>query len=119
MTPRKRPEYEVQVDTVGTYSAGQVIPDVVYDSVKEGYDIRLKVWDGGTVQISGQKRDMIKSFLEEKRYVITSEHYHYLIRTRGKKTDPSPICQKVRELGLKLLSVRVIGELVPDEDRGR
>ena len=119
MTPRKRPEYTIQFDTAGTFSTGQVIPDVLYDSVKEGYDIRLKVWDGGIVQVSGQKRVAIKSFLEEKRYAITSEYYHYSIRARGKAIDPAVISEKVRGLGLKLLWVRVIGETAPREDHGR
>jgi hypothetical protein len=126
MAPRKRPDYEIKLDTAGTFSNGQIIPDIRYDAVKEDYDIRLKVWDGGgpaagdgIVQISGGKREMIKSFLEEKRYAVTSEYYHYSVRARGKKIDPAVIAQKVQDLGLKFLWVRVIGESAPDENRKR
>jgi hypothetical protein len=119
MAQRKRPDYEIHLDTAGTFKTGQVIPDLRYDAVKEEYDIRLKVWDEGIVQISGGKRDRIKSFLEEKRYVVTPEYYHYTVRARGKKVDPAIIWQKVKELGLTFLWARVIGQDVPDEGRGR
>ncbi len=119
MAPRKRPDYEIKLDTADTFDTGQIIPDIRYNAIKEDYDIRLKEWDEGVLQISGGKRDAIKSFLEEKRYVITAEYYHYRVRARGKKADPAPISQKVQKLGLKFLWVRVIGETGPGEDRGR
>jgi hypothetical protein len=119
VTRRKRPEYEIKLDSSGTFGTGQIIPDIRYNAVKEDYDVRLKEWDEGVLQISGGKRDAIKSFLEENRYVITSEYYHYVVRARGKKADPVAISVKVRMLGLKFLWVRVIGEAGPGEDRGR
>jgi len=119
MAPRKRPDYEIKLDTTGAFSDGQVIPDTRYDSAKEDYAIRLKEWENGILQISGGKRDAIKSFLEENRYVITAEYYHYSVKARGKKADPVAISEKVRNLGLKFLWVRVIGESGPDEGRGR
>jgi len=126
MTPGKRPEYEIKWDTAGLFKVGQVIPDSQYNSVKEEYDLRMKEWDGddktpgeGIFHISGRKRDAIKSFLEEKRYVITSEYFHYAIRARGKNVDPLAISLKTRELGLKLLWVRVIGKSGPDRDPER
>lgn len=115
MAPRKRPDYEIKLDTAGTFSTGQVIPDIRYDAVKEEYDIRMKVWDGGILRISGGKRDAIKSFLEEQRYVVTPEYYHYNVRARGKKPDPGPIAEKVRKLGLRFLHVQVLGEAAPYE----
>jgi hypothetical protein len=119
MAPRKRPDYEIRLDTAGTFSTGQIIPDIRYDATKEDYDIRLKEWDEGIVQISGGKRDQIKSFLEEKRYVVTPEYYHYTVRARGKKVDSSVISEKVKALGLKFLWVRVIGEMPSDAGRER
>jgi hypothetical protein len=115
VTPRKRPEYEIQFDSTGAYSIGQVIPDSRYGSGKEDYEIRMKVWDGGGLQVSGRSRDAIRSFLDEKRYAFTSEYYHYNVRARGKAIDPVCISQKVQELGLKFLWVRVMGEMAPDE----
>jgi len=119
--PKKRPDYETLCDTGGLFSVGQIIPDSQYNTVKENYDIRLKEWDGsgnsvdeGIVHISGQKRDAIKRFLEEKRYVITPEYYHFAVRARGKKVDPVAISMKIRELGGKFLWVRVIGEIRPE-----
>jgi hypothetical protein len=119
MAPRKRPDYEIRLDTAGTFSAGQIIPDIRYDAVKEEYDIRLKEWDEGIVQVSGGKRELIRSFLEEKRYVVTPEYYHYHVRARGKKVDSAAISQKVKDLGMKFLWARVIGEVPPEESRGR
>jgi hypothetical protein len=125
VSPKKRPEYEIRRDTAGVFTVGEIIPDSRYNSIKEEYDLRVKEWDGddktpgGVVHISGQKRDAIKSFLEEKRYVITSEYYHYVIRARGKKVDPESISLKIRELGLKFLWVHVIGETGPDSEMGR
>lgn len=119
MTPRKRPDYEIKLDTGGAFSTGQIIPDIRYDATKEDYDIRLKEWAGGHLQVSGGKRDTIKSFLDENRYVVTPEYYHYNVSARGKKADPVVISQKVQFLGLKFLWVRVIGESSPDENRRR
>jgi hypothetical protein len=116
VTPAKKPEYEVQWDTAGLFRIGQIITGSHYDSVKEDYDIRMKDWAGdgqqtgeGIVHISGGKRHAIKGFLEERRYAITSEYYHYVVRARGKKVDPTSISLKIRELGLKFLWVHVIG----------
>jgi len=102
-----------------------MIPDSRYNAAKENYDIRLKEWAGsekttgeGTIHISGQKRDAIKSFLEERRYVTTPEFYHYVLRARGKKVDPAPISLKIRQLGFKFLWVRVIGESDPGRMQG-
>jgi hypothetical protein len=114
MAPKKRSEYEITGDSAGIFSTGEIIPDSKYDSLKEDYDIRLKDWDDGTLQVSGRKRDLIKGFLEEKRFAITSEYYHYQVRARGKNMDPAPILLKIRELGMKFLWVRVIGEKSPD-----
>lgn len=119
MATRKRPDYTIQLDTAGTFEAGQIIPDIRYDAVKEDYAIRLKEWDEGILQISGGKRDAILSFLEENRYVITAEYYHYSVKARGKKPDPMAISQKVQKMGLKFLWVRVIGETAPRGDRER
>ncbi len=119
LAPRKRPEYEICRYTTGTFEAGQVVPGLQYDLGKEGYDIRLKEWDGGILHISGRKRETILSFLEEKRYVITPEYYHYRVRARGKNPDPLLIAEKVQALGLRFLWVRVIGETIPREDRER
>jgi hypothetical protein len=118
----KKPECKIMWDTAGLFQPGQIITGSHYDSVKEDYDIRMKDWVSdsqpavgeGTVHISGRKRDSIKSFLEEKRYGITSEYYHYEVRARGKRIDPTVISQKVQELGLKFLWVHVIGETGPD-----
>jgi hypothetical protein len=120
VAPKKRPEYEIKFDTTGHFSAGQIIPDSQYNAVKEDYDIRMKEWAGSEtlVHISGRKRDLIKSFLEEKRYSITAEYYHYLVRARGKNVDTGAISLKVQGLGLKFLRVRVIGETVPEGDFG-
>jgi hypothetical protein len=125
VTPAKRPEYEVQWDTTGLFKTGQIITDIQYDSVKEDYDIRMKDWAGGSpagegiFHVSGGKRDAITRFLEEKRYVITPEYYHYSIRARGKNVDPSDISRKIQELGLKFLWVHVIGEIGPDRAPAR
>jgi hypothetical protein len=116
VSPKKRPEYEIKWDTAGVFRFGEIIPDSRYNSIKEEYDLRVKEWDGddktpgGVVHISGRKRDAIKGFLEERRYVITSEYYHYVIRARGKKVDLESISLKIRELGLKFLWVHVTGE---------
>ena len=121
MTLTKKPDYEIQWDSADLFESGQIIPDSRYNSVKEEYEIRLKDWPGdsqhpgeGIVHISGRKRDRIKGFLEEKRYVITSEFYHYQVRARGKRVDTAAISQKIQELGLSLLWVYVIGETGPD-----
>ena len=126
MTPAKRPEYEVKWDTAGLFRIGQIITDSHYDSVKEEYDIRMKDWTGdgqqtgeGIVHISGGKRDAIKGFLEERRYVITSEYYHYSVRARGKKVDQTAISLKIQKLGLKFLWVHVIGGTGPDGASGK
>lgn len=121
VTPRKESEYEIKEDTAGHFSAGEIIPDSRYNSVKEDYDIRLKEWAGSEtiVQISGRKRDLIKSFLEEKRYALTAEYYHYNVRARGKNIDPMAISLKIQQLGLKFLRVQVIGESGPDCDSGK
>ena len=118
MAPKKRPEYEITTDTAGHFSAGEIIPDSRYNAVKEDYDIRLKEWAGSEtiVQISGRKRDLITSFLEERRYAITAEYFHYSVRARGKNVDTVAISQKVQGLGLKFLYVRVIGETCPGGD---
>jgi hypothetical protein len=116
VTPKKRPSYEIKGDSACSFTVGQIITDTQYDLVKEEYDIRMKEPDGNEkiLQISGRKRDAIKSFLEEKRYAITSEYYHYNVRARGKIVDPTAISMKIKELGLKFLWVRVIGESGPD-----
>jgi hypothetical protein len=119
--PKKRPEYKIISDTDGLFSVGEMIPDSQYNAVKEKYDIRMKEWEGsektpgeGIIHISGQKRDTIKGFLEERRYVIAKEFYHFAVRARGKSVDPVAISLKIRELGLKFLWVRVIGESGPE-----
>ena len=61
----------------------------------------------------------MKGFLEERRYVITSEYYHYTVRARGKKVDPTAISLKIQELGLKFLWVHVIGGTGPDRSSGK
>ncbi len=126
MTPKKRSEYEIKGDSTGHFTVGQIITDSQYDLVKEDYDIRMKEWDGddkqkssGILHISGRKRDAIKSFLEERRYAITSEYYHYIVRARGKKVDPIVISSKIQELGLKFLWVHVIVETGADRTQGK
>jgi hypothetical protein len=120
VTPKKRPEYEIKGDSAGHFTVGQIITGSQYDPVKEDYEIRMKEWDGSEIflHISGRKRDTIKSFLEEKRYAITSEYYHYNVRARGKNLDPTAISMKVQELGLKFLWVHVIGETGPERTAG-
>jgi len=121
MTPSGKTGYEVKRDTLAHFSTGQIITGSQYGSVKEEYDIRMKDWttgqpDGdGIYHISGGKRDQIKRFLEEKRYIVTSEYYHYIIRAQGKKVDPLAISQKIQEKGLKFIWVHVIGETGPDK----
>ena len=118
--PTGKPEYEVQWDTLSHFSTGQVITGPQYGSVKEAYDIRMKDWTpappavDGIYHISGGKRDQIKRFLEEKRYVVTTEYYHYILRAQGKKVDPLAISQKIQGMGLKFIWVHVIGETGPD-----
>ncbi|PKG31058.1 hypothetical protein, partial [Methanoregula sp.] len=118
--PAGKPEYEVQWDTLSHFSTGQILTGSQYRSVKEEYDIRLKDWapsqpaNDGIYHISGGKRDQIKRFLEEKRYVVTTEHFHYIIRARGKKVDPLAILQKIQDMGQKFIWVHVIGETGPD-----
>ena len=118
--PTGRPEYEVKWDTLSHFSTGQVITGSQYGSVKEEYDIRMKDWTpsppavDGIYHLSGGKRDQIKRFLEEKRYVVTTEHYHYIIRAQGKKVDPLAISQKIQEKGLKYIWVHVMGETGPE-----
>jgi hypothetical protein len=119
VTPRKRPEYEIKYDSAGNFSTGSVIPDSKYGMGKEDYEVRMKVWSGGALQISGRKRDALKSFLDEKRYAFTSEYYHFNVRARGKAIDLGSIARKVQDLGLKFLWVRVIGETEPDEGQKR
>ncbi len=126
MTSIKKPEYEVKWDTAGLFRIGQIITGFHYDSVKEDYDIRMKDWAGddqqtgeGILHISGGKRDAIKSFLGERRYVITPEYYHFSVRARGKKVDPAAISLKIQELGLKFLWVHVIGGTGPDRAPGK
>ena len=118
--PAGRPEYEVKWDTLSHFSTGQILTGPQYGSVKEEYDIRMKDWTpsqpaiDGIFHISGGKRDQIKRFLEEKRYVVTTEHYHFIIRAQGKKVDPLLISQKIQEKGLKYIWVHVIGETGPE-----
>jgi hypothetical protein len=120
VTTAGKPEYEVKGDTLGHFSTGQIITGSQYGAVKEEYDIRMKDWTprqpagDGIFHISGGKRDQIKRFLEEKRYVITSEYYHYIIRAQGKKVDPIAISQKIQDMGLKFIWVHVVGETGPD-----
>lgn len=118
-TPAGKTEYEVKWDTLGHFSPGQLITGSQYGPVKEEYDIRMKDWTpappgDGIFHISGGKRDQIKRFLEEKRYVVTSEYYHYIIRAQGKKVDPVVISQKCQDMGLKFIWVHVVGETGPD-----
>jgi hypothetical protein len=118
--PTGKPEYEVKWDTLSHFSTGQVITGSQYGSVKEEYDIRMKDWTpsqpavDGIYHISGGKRDQIKRFLEEKRYVVTTEYYHYILRAQGKKVDPLAISQKIQGMGLKFIWVHVIGETGPE-----
>jgi hypothetical protein len=121
-TPAGRPEYEVKWDTLGHFRTGQVITGSQYGTVKEEYDIRMKDWAGtasaggvGIFHISGGKRDQVKRFLEEKRYVLTSEYYHYIVRAQGKKVDPAMISQKIQDMGLKFIWVHVSGPAGPDK----
>jgi hypothetical protein len=85
VTPRKRPDYEIKYDSAGTFTPGQVIPDSRYGIGKEEYEVRMKVWDGGALQVSGRKRDALKSVLDEKRYAFSAEYYHFNVRARGRK----------------------------------
>lgn len=118
--PTGKPEYEVKWDTLSHFSTGQILTGSQYRSVKEEYDIRLKDWApsqpavDGIYHISGGKRDQIKRFLEEKRYVVTTEYYHYIVRAQGKKVDPLAISQKIQGMGLKFIWVHAIGETGPD-----
>jgi hypothetical protein len=121
--PKVRPEYEVRGDTRGHFSTGQMITRSQYAAVKEEYDIRMKDWSGagqpagdGIFHISGGKRDQIKRFLEERRYVVTSEYYHYIVRAQGKKVDPLAISRAIQEKGLKYIWVHVTGETGPDRE---
>jgi|SRR5208337_3419336 len=116
-----QPEYEVKKDTLGHFSTGQIITGSHYGSVKEEYDVRMKDWAGNSqprgdmiYHISGGKRDQIKRFLEENRYVVTSEYYHYIVRAPGKRVDPVAILLKAQNMGLKCLWVHAVGETGPD-----
>jgi len=120
--PAGRSEYEVKWDTLGHFRVGQVITGPQYGTVKEEYDIRMKDWAGanssggdGIYHISGGKRDQVKRFLEEKRYVLTSEYYHYIVRAQGRKVDPVMILQKIQDMGLKFIWVHVSGPAGPDK----
>jgi hypothetical protein len=122
VTP-KRPGYLVQWDTSGRFSAGDIIAHDQYNAAKEEYEVRMKDWSGdaqkgedGAFHISGRKRDLVKGFLEEKRYALTAEYYHYAIRARGKKVDPAAIRQKIQDLGLSCLWVHVTGETGPERN---
>jgi hypothetical protein len=117
-----KPAYEVKWDTQGRFSPGQEITGPEYGSVKEEYDIRMKDWPGagpasgdGIYHISGGKRDQVKRFLEEKRYVVTSEFYHYSIRAQGKKVDPVAISRGIQDKGLKFIWVHVLGQVGPEK----
>ena len=86
------------------------------------YDVRMKDWTGagpsggdGIYHISGGKRDQVKRFLEEKRYVVTTEFYHYIIRAQGKKVDPVMLSQKIQNMGLKFIWVHVAGQTGPEK----
>ncbi|MDD1693999.1 MAG: hypothetical protein LUQ71_04680 [Methanoregula sp.] len=120
VTPAGKPEYEVKWDTLAHFSTGQVITGSQYGLVKEEYDIRMKDWTpgqpagDGIFHMSGGKREQIKRFLEEKRYVVTTEYYHYILRAQGKKVDPIAISQKIQEMGLKFIWVHAVGEKGPD-----
>ena len=122
VSPSGKPEYEVKWDTLGRFSVGQVITGSAYGAVKEEYDVRMKDWTGtgspagdGIYHISGGKRDQVKRFLEEKRYVVTSEFYHYIIRAQGKKVDPVMISQRFQDMSLKFIWVHVAGQAGPDK----
>ena len=121
VTPAGKTEYEVRWDNLDRFSPGQVITGAQYGPVKEEYDIRMKDWTPappgeGIYHISGGKRDRIKKFLEEKRYVVTSEYFHYILSARGKKVDPVVISQKIHEMGLKFIWVHVTGGTGPDRE---
>jgi hypothetical protein len=122
VTPPGKPAYEVKWDTLGRFSLGQEITGSEYSSVKEEYDVRMKDWAGaassggdGIYHVSGGKRDQVKRFLEEKRYVVTSEYYHYIIRAQGKQVDPVMISRKIQDMGLKFIWVHVAGQAGPDK----
>jgi hypothetical protein len=120
VSPAGKPEYEVKWDTLGRFSTEQVITGSAYGAVKEEYDVRMKDWDGPSggdaiFHLSGGKRDQVKRFLEEKRYVVTSEFYHYIIRAQGKKVDPVMISKKIQDMGLKFIWVHVAGQAGPDK----
>ena len=67
-------EYEIKEDSVHLFSDGQIISESEYNSVRKNYDIRMKYWDGnsehrgkGVSHISGQKRELIKDFLDKRK----------------------------------------------------
>jgi hypothetical protein len=122
VSPAGKPAYEVKWDTLGRFTPGQEITGSEYGSVKEEYDVRMKDWTGaglasgdGIYHISGGKRDQVKRFIEEKRYVVTSEFYHYIIRAQGKKVDPIAISRGIQDKGLKFIWVHVLGQAGPEK----
>lgn len=120
VTATRKPKglvYEIKEDTVRRFSHGQKITQSEYNSVKKNYDIRMKDWVGDSQGlgkkiffISGSKRDLIKDFLDERKYVITIQPHHYVVRGNGEKVTTLVIKDEIRKMGLKFLWIHVIGE---------
>ena len=111
-------EYEIKVDSAHKFSDGQIITESEYNSVKKNYDIRMKFWNGnsehsgkGVSHISGQKRELIKDFLDKRKYNVKELAYHYHVTGNGKKVAWIAMSMEIQEMkNVKFLYIRVVGE---------
>jgi hypothetical protein len=109
------PVYEIKEDTTHRFSHGEKITESEYNSVRKDYDIRMKYWDGntehlgkGVFHISGQKREFIKKFLEDRGYLVKELKDHYHVTGKVAWMAMSSEIQEIK--GMKFLYVRVMGE---------
>jgi hypothetical protein len=108
-------EYEIKEDSIHQFSIGQIITESEYNSVKEKYDIRMKYWDGhsehlgkGVSHISGQKRELIKDFLEIRKYKVKELKYHYHVTG---KVAWMAMSAEIKEMkNVKFIYIHVVGE---------
>ena len=115
--PKDR-EYEIKEDSVHRFRIGQIITESEYNSVKEKYDIRMKYWDGnsqhlgnGVFHISGRKRELIKDFLDKRKYNVKELEYHYHVTGNGRKVAWLAMSMEIQEMKtVKFLYIRVVGE---------
>ena len=121
VTAKRKPKgfvYEIKEDSVHRFRIGQIITESKYNSVKEKYDIRMKCWDGnsqhlgnGVLHISGRKRELIKDFLDKRKYNVKELEYHYHVTGNGKKVAWRAMSMEIQEMKtVKFLYIRVVGE---------